>query len=75
MTLASVCLGLLMVYPGLGVIVCVLLVPVLVRTVRVVQHRKAIGVPVSKAGASGSFFCVVWHSLKLGDGDWHRNLC
>jgi len=53
MTLASVCLGLITLYPGLGVLVCVLLVPALVRTARVVQHYKAIGVPVSNAQKAG----------------------
>ncbi len=53
MTLASVCLGLITIYPGLGVPVCVLLVPALMRTARVVQHRKAIGMPVSNAQKAG----------------------
>ncbi len=49
MTLASVCMGLIITSPGLGVLVCVLLVPVLVRTVRVVRHRETVGEPVSNA--------------------------
>lgn len=49
MTLASVCFGLLAVAPGLGVPMCVLLVPVLVRTAKVVRRREAAGLPVSHA--------------------------
>lgn len=48
-TLASVCFGLLVVAPGLGVPMCVLLVPVLVRTAMVVRRREAVGRPVSRA--------------------------
>ena len=49
MTLASVCFGLLAVAPGLGIPVCVLLVPVLVRTTMVVRRREAAGAAVSRA--------------------------
>jgi len=48
MTLASVCMGLLVVAPGLGVPMCVLLVPVLVRTMMVVRRREAVGLAVSR---------------------------
>ena len=49
MTLASVCFGLLAVWPGLGIPVCVLLVPVLIRTTMVVRRREAAGTAVSRA--------------------------
>jgi hypothetical protein len=49
MTLASVCFGLLAVAPGLGIPVCVLLVPVLIRTTMVVRRREAAGAAVSRA--------------------------
>jgi len=55
MTLASVCLALVTAYPGLGVILCMLLVPALVRTIRVVQHRRAMGLPVSSVKKTGLF--------------------
>ncbi len=42
-TLASVCMGLLVVVPGLGVFACIVMVPVFLRTVRVVRRRDAIG--------------------------------
>ena len=60
-TLASVCMGLLAVAPGLGVPMCVLLVPVLVRTAMVVRRREAAGLPVSrveKIGLAASSFGV-----------------
>ena len=40
-TLIAICCGLLVAAPGLGVIVCVLLAPVLVRTAKVLINRKA----------------------------------
>jgi len=46
-TLVAVAFGLLSVAPGLGIIVCILLVPVLVRTAMVVRRREAAGRPVS----------------------------
>ena len=48
MTLAAVCFGLLAEAPGLGVPMCVLLVPVLIRTAKVVRRREAAGLPVSR---------------------------
>lgn len=53
MTLAAVCFGLLAEAPGLGVPMCVLLVPVLIRTVMVVRRREAAGVTVSRAEKIG----------------------
>jgi len=53
MTLAAVCFGLLAEAPGLGVPLCVLLVPVLVRTAKVVRRREAAGVTVSRAEKIG----------------------
>lgn len=47
MTLASVCLGLIVFNPGLGVFACILLIPVLVRTAKVVRAREAAGGSVS----------------------------
>ncbi len=61
MTLASVCFGLLAVAPGLGIPMCVLLVPVLVRTAMVVRRREAAGLVVShveKIGLMASSFSV-----------------
>ncbi len=55
MTLASIGLGLTTIYPHLGVLVCVLLVPALVRTSQIVRRRKATGVPVSNAEKTGLF--------------------
>lgn len=49
MALAAVCFGLLAEAPGLGVPMCVLLVPVLVRTAKVVRRREAAGLSVSRA--------------------------
>ena len=46
-TLVAVCCGLLIVAPGLAVPMCVLLVPVLVRTTMVVRRREEVGLPVS----------------------------
>lgn len=46
-TLASVCMGLLVALPGLGVLACIIMVPVFFRTVRVVRHREAMGKDVS----------------------------
>lgn len=53
MTLAAICFGLLAAAPGLGVPMCVLLVPVLIRTVMVVRRREASGLPVSRAKKIG----------------------
>lgn len=47
MTLASVCLGLVVTLPGLGIFACILMGPVFIRTVRVVRHREARGQDVS----------------------------
>lgn len=52
-TLASVTFGILAVNPGLGVFACVILAPVIVRTVMVVRRREQRGVevrPVEKIG-------------------------
>jgi len=48
-TLASVGMGLLVALPGLGVLACIVMVPVLVRTVRVVRKREARGKEVSSS--------------------------
>jgi hypothetical protein len=48
-TLAAACFGLLAVLPGLGVIVCILMVPVLIRTAMVVRRREDAGGTVSPA--------------------------
>lgn len=48
-TLVAICCGLLAAAPGLGIVVCVLLAPVLVRTARVVRRREAAGARVSPA--------------------------
>jgi hypothetical protein len=47
MTLAAVWLGLLAAAPGLAILVCILLVPVIVRTARVVRRREERGRTVS----------------------------
>jgi hypothetical protein len=46
-TMVAVCCGLVVVAPGLGIGVCIVLVPVLVRTSMVVKQREAAGRPVS----------------------------
>ena len=46
-TLASVCMGLLVAAPGLGVFACIIMVPVFFRTIRVVRHREAMGENIS----------------------------
>ncbi|RIK82676.1 MAG: hypothetical protein DCC67_06915 [Planctomycetota bacterium] len=48
-TLAAILCGLMTIYPGVGVIVSILLAPVLVRTAKVVRRREAAGVTVSAA--------------------------
>jgi hypothetical protein len=60
-TLIAICCGLLAAAPGLGVIVCVLLAPVLVRTAKVVRRREKAGVRVSsseKIGLAATSFVV-----------------
>src|SRR5688572_10392620 len=47
MTLAAVGCALIVTLPGLGVPVCILLVPVLIRTAMVVRRREEAGRPVS----------------------------
>jgi hypothetical protein len=42
-TLAAACFGLLATLPGLGIMVCILMVPVLIRTARVVRRREVAG--------------------------------
>lgn len=63
MTLASICLGLLVVAPGLGVVVCVILLPVYIRTMMVLRKREAQGMDVSPAAKIslflGSFFTAL----------------
>ena len=49
MTLASVAMGLLVAVPGLGILACILMVPVFVRTTRVVRHREKAGQAVAPA--------------------------
>lgn len=48
-TLVSVGMGLLVALPGLGVLACIVMVPVLIRTMRVVRHREARGQDVRPA--------------------------
>lgn len=63
MTLAAVWLGLLAAAPGLAILVCILLVPVLVRTSMVVRRREAKGGSVGPgekvALAAGSFMVTL----------------
>lgn len=54
-TLAAVCFGLLVQAPGLAIPMCVLLIPVFVRTVMVVRRREASGLPVSPMQKVGMF--------------------
>ena len=58
-TLASVCMGLIVALPGLGIVACILMGPVFIRTLRVVRYREAQGqeVPPSEKVAMflGSF--------------------
>lgn len=53
MTLVAVCLGLLAVAPGIGILVGILLAPVLVRTTMVVKRRERTGRPVSSLEQAG----------------------
>lgn len=46
-TIAAICFGLLTIAPGLAIPICILLAPVLVRTVMVVRRREAAGRKVS----------------------------
>ncbi len=46
-TLASVCMGLLVAVRGLGILACIIMVPVFFRTVRVVRRQEAMGQSVS----------------------------
>jgi MFS-type transporter involved in bile tolerance (Atg22 family) len=55
-TLAAVCFGLLAAAPGLGVFVCVILLPVMIRTALVVRRREAAGLDVSPGTKVGLFF-------------------
>ncbi|MGI9430098.1 MAG: hypothetical protein ACR2NM_15670 [Bythopirellula sp.] len=43
MTLASVCMGLIVALPGLGIVACILMGPVFIRTIKVVRHRESLG--------------------------------
>jgi len=43
LTLASVCMGLLTAAPGLGILACIVLGPVVIRTIKVVRYREAGG--------------------------------
>ena len=54
-TLVSICLGLITQFPGLGILVSVLLAPVFVRTVLVVRRRESLGVSVSLPTKIGLF--------------------
>jgi hypothetical protein len=47
MTLASICMGLIVAMPGLGIFACILMGPVFIRTIKVVRHREAIGQEVA----------------------------
>lgn len=59
-TLASIAFGLLAVAPGLGVFVCIIILPVFVRTLLVLRKREAKGMDVSPRTKTilfwGSFF-------------------
>jgi hypothetical protein len=55
MALASVCMGLLVVWPGLGIFACVVMVPVFIRTIRVVKHRESLGEEISSAEKAALF--------------------
>lgn len=60
-TLVAISCGLLAAAPGLGVVACVLLAPVLVRTAMVVRRREAAGARVSaseKVGLAATSFVV-----------------
>jgi hypothetical protein len=56
MTLVAICCGLFIAAPGLGITVCIVLAPVLVRTAMVVNRREAAGRPVSMAEKAGLIF-------------------
>lgn len=62
-TLIAVCLGLFTIYPGLAILLSIILSPVFLRTVLVVRRREALGLPVSPARKAwlfiGSFFTTV----------------
>jgi hypothetical protein len=47
MTLESVCLGLIVALPGLGILACIIMGPVFIRTMKVVRHREAVGQTVA----------------------------
>ena len=55
-TLASIALSLIVTMPGLGVFACILMVPVFIRTVRVVHHQEAKGRTVSAGQKAWLFF-------------------
>lgn len=60
-TLVAICCGLIAAAPGLGIVACVLLAPVLVRTARVVRRREAAGArvsPAEKVGLAATSFVV-----------------
>lgn len=47
MTIASVCLALFALHPGLGIFACIIGTPVFLRTTKVVRHREQLGGKVS----------------------------
>lgn len=47
MTIASVCLALFALHPGLGIFACIIGTPVFLRTTKVVRHREQLGGHVS----------------------------
>lgn len=49
MTLAAVSMGLLVAVPGLGILACLVMVPVVIRTIKVVRHRESVGHDVAPA--------------------------
>lgn len=60
-TLASVCMGLLVAVPGWGIFACIVMVPVFFRTMRVVRYREAIGkavTPMQKVVMFSTSFAV-----------------
>jgi len=62
-TLASVCLGLLAVEPGLGVFVCVILMPVFIRTAIVLRKREAQGMDVPPSAKISLFVASFFTAL------------
>jgi hypothetical protein len=75
MTVAAIMCGLVAAAPGLGIVACILMAPVLVRTGMVVRRRQEAGQPVSAGEKAalifGSFIvtsviCVVLAAASVG---------